>query len=237
MSEVDETIARARAAIERSRTRDAGPMLRRTTSRAEAERAKRFILLLGAGFAAIIGLVIFWSMVIGPVKAMGILLLLIAAAAVFFGSGILARGRPITLPQMQSGTLAAITDNSERWLMQQRRLLPPPARTLGDQIGARIAALQPMLANISDDTHEARELKRILGDELPDLVGRYQAVPANLRRTDRNGRVPEQDLVDGLGLIDQQIDNLSRGLGAVEMDKLSSQKRYLELRYQDDEQE
>lgn len=237
MSEVDETIVRARAAIERSRARDAGPVLRRTTSRAEVERAKRFVLLLGAGFAAIIGLVIVWSMVIGPVKAIGILLLLVAAAAVFFGSGILARGRPVAVAQMQSGSLAAIADNAERWLMQQRRLLPPPARTIGDQIGARIASLSPMLANISADTHEGRELRRILGDELPDLVSRYQAVPANLRATDRNGRVPQQDLVDGMTLIDQQIDTLARGLGAVEMDKLSSQKRYLELRYQDDEQE
>lgn len=232
MSEVDETIARARAAMERARAREAGPVLQRQTSRGEIERAKRFALLIGAGLAALIGLVIGWSLLIGPVKALGILMLILAAGAVFLGAGILSREAPVALKALKSGSLPAIADSTDRWLSQQRRALPAPAQTLTDQIGQRIAQLRPALEVIDEGTYEAVELKRIVGDELPDLLKRYQQVPANLRRENRNGRVPEQDLVDGLSLIDKEIATIGKSLGAVEMDRLASQKRYLETRYQ-----
>jgi hypothetical protein len=56
-----------------------------------------------------------------------------------------------------------------------------------------------------------------------------------LQGEERNGRVPEQDLVEGLRVLDQQIADVSRSMGVSQMDQLSSQKRYLELRYQDDQ--
>ena len=232
-SEVDLTIERAEAALERARHRATAPAV--IYSQAQLRRAKRFGVILGAGVVGLIAMVLGWSLLIGPVKALGIIMLIIAGFAMFVAAGLFSRDPAIRLDTIAQGPLPAIADKTDRWLSQQRLALPAPAQSLSDQIGARIAHLRPQLATINEQSLEAMELRRLIGEELPDLVTKYTAVPKNLRREDRNGRVPEDELIAGMRLLDTQIDGISRTIGAAEMDKLSSQKRYLELRYQGDE--
>lgn len=235
LSEVDRTIERANAALERARTRETSPAVSGRQHRAQIRRAQRFAAILGGGFAAILAVVIGWSLLFGVVSGLGILMLILAALAVFVVAGVWSRDPDIEVSSIARGSLPAIVDKTDRWLSQQRAALPAPAQTLSDQLGARIAALQPQLATIDEGSHEARELRRLMGDELPDLVTKYRQVPKHLQREERNGRVPEQELVEGLRVLDQQIADVSRNMGVAQMDQLSSQKRYLELRYQDDE--
>jgi hypothetical protein len=56
-----------------------------------------------------------------------------------------------------------------------------------------------------------------------------------MRRRDRNGRVADQELIDGMKLLEEEVDDLAQAIAARDMDSLSSHKRYLELRYRGDE--
>lgn len=233
VSEVDLQIERANAALERARSRTTAPSAAYT--RMQIRRAKRFGVMLGGGFVALVAIALFWAIVIGPIKALAILLLMVAAAGVFVAASLFSREPDIAIDRIAQGALPDIADKTDRWLAQQRRALPAPAQQLADQIGARIANLRPQLATIEAASPEAHELKRLMGEELPDLVTKYGSVPGHLRKEDRNGRVPEQELVDGMRLLDAEIDGIARTLGAADMDRLSSQKRYLELRYKGDD--
>ncbi|MEQ1726485.1 MAG: hypothetical protein ABL882_11235 [Sphingopyxis sp.] len=233
VSEVDLQIERANAALERARNRSQAPSIRQ--GQAQIARAKRFALMLGGGMAGLFALAIVWSLVFGAVSALGIIMLMIAGMAVFIAAGLFSRAADVRLDSIAQGPLLSIADKADRWLAQQRAALPAPAQSLSDQIGARIAALRPQLETLDAGAPEAVELRRLVGEELPDLVTKYSAVPKHLRAEERNGRVPEAELIAGLRLLDGEIEGLSKTLGVAEMDKLSSQKRYLELRYQGDE--
>ena len=72
---------------------------------------------------------------------------------------------------------------------EQRAALPAPAQTLADSLGDRIAALSPTLERIDAKSVEAAEIRRLVAEELPELVANYQRVPKAMRTIDRNGRV------------------------------------------------
>ena len=72
-----------------------------------------------------------------------------------------------------------------------------------------------------------------LADHLPELVTGYQSIPQPMRRAERNGRVPEQQLIDGLGVIDAESARMSEQLASGDLNKLATQNRFLELKYQE----
>ena len=79
----------------------------------------------------------------------------------------------------------------------------------------------------------AQDVRRLLSDHLPELVTGYQSIPQPMRREERNGRVPEQQLIDGLGVIDAEIARMSEQLASGDLNKLATQNRFLELKYQE----
>lgn len=129
--------------------------------------------------------------------------------------------------------LAALPLKTEIWLENQRKALPAPAVTLVDSIGVKLEALAPQLERLGEQEPAAQEIRRLLADHLPELVTGYQSIPAPLRREERNGRVPEKQLVEGLSVIDAEISRMSENLASGDLDKLATQNRFLELKYQE----
>ncbi|MBH1998707.1 MAG: hypothetical protein I8H96_06165 [Sphingomonadaceae bacterium] len=129
--------------------------------------------------------------------------------------------------------LAALPLKTEIWLENQRKALPAPAITLVDSIGVKLEALAPQLERLNPQEPAAQEVRRLLADHLPELVTGYQSIPQPLRREERNGRVPEKQLVDGLSVIDAEITRMSEQLASGDLDKLATQNRFLELKYQE----
>ena len=60
------------------------------------------------------------------------------------------------------------------------------------------------------------------------------ACPRALRGVERNGKTPDQQLVDGLKVIGGQIDEMAGQLAQGDLDALSTRGRYLEIKYQGD---
>ena len=236
-----EAVAAARQVRDRVR-RDHDPMLRRQRKRARRERlmrrARRFTMLAMIGVVTVLVSAIAWSLIVNPLGILGILLVMMLMIAVMVGAVAFSGERRVRAQAIgRAASLPQIAARADEYLHQQRRALPAPAQDLTDMIGQRLAGIGPQLERIDAGHPDARELRRLVGEELPDLIDKYRHIPAELRRADRNGRVPERDLIDGLELVDARIAEITHNLGADDMDRLSSHKRYLEMRYRDDKVE
>ena len=134
---------------------------------------------------------------------------------------------------LAAAPLTALPLQTEIWLDNQRKALPAPAVTLADSIGVKLETLGPQLERLSEQEPAAQEIRKLLSDHLPELVTGYESIPASLRREERNGRVPEQQLVEGLTVIDGELARISETLASGDIDKLAVQNRFLELKYQE----
>jgi hypothetical protein len=131
--------------------------------------------------------------------------------------------------------LAALPASTEEWLEQQRPMLPLAAQVQLDAIAQRLTALAPQLQGVDPQTVEAIEIRRLLGEELPDLVHGYQKVPEALRRRPlHDGPSPEGRLIEALATIDEQIDRLHHRFAEGDLHTLATHQRYLELKYKND---
>jgi hypothetical protein len=173
-----------------------------------------------AGFVAPIGIT-------GVMVALGVMLAAVVLIAALPGE------KPVRTEALADSALTALPLQTEIWLENQRKALPAPAVTLVDSIGVRLETLAPQLERLGEQEPAAQEIRRLLADHLPELVSGYQSIPAPLRREERNGRVPEKQLIEGLSVIDGEIARMSETLASGDLDKLAVQNRFLELKYQE----
>ncbi len=229
----DQAINSARASLERVRAVRVTPAKRQLQR--HVRRAQRFgAILLGGVVLVLIAAIIIG--LINPLGLVGVMMGMLAMIGVLAAAVVFSRETPVRAESIAKASLPQLAQATDRWLDQQRRALPAPAQTLADTIGERIAALGPQLEVLNTAAPQAAELRRLVGEELPELINSYTRVPVSMRRTDRNGRVAETELIDGMRLLDRQIDALSHDIAGQDMDRLSSHKRYLELRYEGDQQ-
>ena len=127
--------------------------------------------------------------------------------------------------------LKLLPQRTEEWLERQRPPCPRPAIRLVDGIGARLDALAPQLATLDSGVPIAAELRKLMAEELPELVSGYQRVPAALRRDESRGISPDRQLVEGLTVVDSELARLAGQLARGDLDRLATQNRYLELKY------
>jgi hypothetical protein len=180
------------------------------------------VLLVGAGIVgAIIDGIGFWG-----VMATGIL----GAAAAY----LLMRYPDMPMPTTESlrqtdlGTLAGKT---EIWLEAQRPMLPAPAISIVQDIGVRLDQLAPQLQTLNENDPASREVRKLVGEHLPELINGYKRIPESLKRKENSGKTPEQQLIDGLKVIDREIEAMTGQISRGELDKLATRERFLEIRY------
>ncbi|HEX7877453.1 MAG TPA: hypothetical protein VF489_12810 [Sphingobium sp.] len=168
-----------------------------------------------------------------PLGTTGVMVALGVMLAALLLIAVLPSERRVRTEALAATPLAALPLQTEIWLENQRKALPAPAVTLVDSIGVKLETLTPQLERLGEQDPAAQEVRKLLADHLPELVTGYQSIPPPLRREERNGRVPEQQLVDGLGVIDAEISRMSETLASGDIDKLAVQNRFLELKYQE----
>ena len=59
-------------------------------------------------------------------------------------------------------------------------------------------------------------------------------MPTALRGVERNGKTPDQQLADGLKVIDDQIAGMSAQLAEGDLNLLATRGRFLEIKYRED---
>lgn len=179
-------------------------------------------VILGAGIlGAVLDGIGFW----------GVMITAIAGAAAVF---VMMRYPEMPMPTTESlrqTDLETLAGKTEIWLEAQRPALPAPAVAIMQDIGVRLDQLAPQLQTLDDSNPAAREVRKLVGEHLPELINGYKRIPEPLKNKEHGGKSPDQQLVDGLKLIDREIEIMTGQIALGELDKLATKSRYLEIKY------
>jgi len=226
MSRSDRVLADAEAVLRRHSER--GQSL---SARARQRRNAGLMRKVKYAFWAVLA-VLLGSLVAGfvlPLGTTGVMIALGVMIAALLLIALLPTETKVKSEALAQTPLTALPLQTEIWLENQRKALPAPAITLVDSIGIKLETLAPQLERLDPQDPAAQDVRRLLSDHLPELVTGYQSIPQPMRREQRNGRVPEQQLIDGLGVIDAEIARMSEQLASGDLNKLATQNRFLEL--------
>lgn len=211
-----------RMARRRQQARNARAM--RTFRKIVLATAAIFIAVLAIGFVTPIGLF--------GVLAAAVAMILAWAAIIAWN------GREAEVPPerfVAQTDLAQLPARTDAWLERQRPALPAPAQRQLDQISLGLEQLGPQLAGLDTREPAAVEVRRLIGEELPELVRGYARVPDHLRRQPLNGGLtPDRQLAEGLATIGEELGRMNAQLATGDLHALATQQRYLELKYKGD---
>lgn len=226
------TMAEARQSLTRQR---AGGRRVASIGRGSAELKARhlkgklvrvMLALAGIVIAAMVA-----GTIIGGIGIEGLFLTVLVGFAVMFLLARYPRLKPPVQARLNEGDVRTMVARTELWLELQRPALPAPAVELVDQLGVQLDALGLQLEGLDPLQPAAVEVRKLVGEHLPEMVSSYRRIPAHLRQEDRGGRTPDQQLADGLGKISAEIDQVTRQLAAGDLDKLAVRGRYLDYKY------
>jgi hypothetical protein len=186
------------------------------------------ILLAVAGVwlaASVIGLVI------DGLGFAGLMAAVIATAAALYVFGNYPKMKVPRRSDLNRGDVRQLVGRTELWLEHQRPALPPPAVTLVDKIGVQLDALGLQLEHVDQHHPTTAEVRKLVGEHLPEMVDSYHKIPAHLRGEKRGGSSPDQQLTESLGKISEEIDSVTRQLAEGSLDDLAIRTRFLDYRY------
>ncbi len=227
----ERTLAEARASLNSQRAGGRRNSIGRRSAALKREHRFRKILRVFMAVVAIWVAAIAAGLILDGIGWTGIIVSMLAifAAVTIFGR----------YPRMKVPTRAALTGSdvkslvgrTELWLESQRPALPAPAVQLVDQIGLQLDALGLQLDGLTDNAPAAIEVRKLVGDHLPELVSTYTSIPRHLRGEAQAGRTPDQQLTESLGKISTEIDSVTRQLASGAIDNLAIKTRYLDYKY------
>ncbi|MFZ5744094.1 MAG: hypothetical protein ACOY7T_06395 [Pseudomonadota bacterium] len=184
---------------------------------------------------ATVGGIVFAAMVAGLIiDGIGVTGVLITMLAIFAALSFFAAVPKLKVPTreaLRGSDVKSLVGRTELWLESQRPALPAPAVQLVDTIGLQLDALGSQLDGLTDNAPAALEVRKLVGDHLPELISSYTAIPRHLRGEAQGGGSPDQHLVDSLGKISSEIDSVTRQLASGAIDNLAIKTRYLDYKY------
>jgi hypothetical protein len=104
-----------------------------------------------------------------------------------------------------------------------------------DDLGVQLDALGRQLEHVDPAHPAAAEVRKLVGEHLPEMIDAYRRIPDHLRREQRAGSSPDAQLAESLGKISREIDSVTRQLAEGSLDDLAIKSRYLDYRYGDAE--
>ena len=143
----DDILARAEDALRRhSRMTRLDQRARTRTLRSAKGRFSRlFWFLLGMAVA-----VPLWGLIVEPLGVGGILLAGLIAVTGSFLLLVFPRGTAGLSSDLPQTELAMLPLRTEEWLVDQRKMLPPPAQRLADGIGIKLEILSDQLRSLDE---------------------------------------------------------------------------------------
>lgn len=134
---------------------------------------------------------------------------------------------------LTKGDVRDMVGKTELWLEHQRTDLPAPAARIVEEMGAQLDSLGSQLETV-DQTHPAvKEVRKLVGEILPETIDSYRKIPSHLRNEARAGSTPDKQVTESLSKISREIDSVTRQLADGALDDLAIKTRYLDYKYSD----
>jgi hypothetical protein len=222
---------------QRDDSRDLGTMVRRRPARRGTAATARKITHIAIAVAVVLVGMVVLGLVIDGIGLTGLFvaLALMLAATLFIGLRPSPAARPVA-PFKEDMSNQAVVQRLGTLLSRHRAQLPPVAGQRADAIAAQLPMLERQLADLNPLDPLAQDARRLIGQHVPDLITRYERVPAQYRRErDGDGMSVDERLVSGLDAARSAIDDLGRQLSRQEVDEFQTQGRFVESRYRSDE--
>jgi hypothetical protein len=229
---VDEAIARFDEVVARydGTSVEATTARRRYYQRSARSIAKR-IAGMGAAIAALIVATIAFGLIVGPIGINGLfvvafLTLVILLLFSFWPS------EPKRVEYSEQLPTKTVVRQLDGLLVRERAALPAPAARRVDEISATLPLLESRLAEIDVLDPLAQDARRLMGKHLPELIERYERVPAAYRQErDGEGLTVDERLVSSLDAARGTLDDIAARLAEGERQKFETQGRFIESRY------
>ena len=132
---------------------------------------------------------------------------------------------------INKGNVQQMVGRTELWLESQRPALPAPAAKIVSDMGVQLEALGLQLEGVDQNHPKAREVRSLVGEQLPEMIDSYRRIPAHMRTEERAGSTPDQQLTESLGKISGEIDSITRQLAEGSLDDLAIKHRYLDYKF------
>ena len=230
---VDQAIARFDEVMGRiDRTAASRSAERRVQTRGIAA-AGRKLANVGMALGVLLAATLVFGLVVGPIGITG----LFVVAALMFLAVILFSVWPLERPIVEykeDMPNQAVVQRLEGMLVRKRPALPAPAASRIDAISAQLPLLESRLSETAILDPLAQDARRLMGKHLPELIERYERVPAAYRRErDGDGLTVDERLVAGLDAAKTALDELGRKLAHEDLTAFESKGRFIESRYRD----
>ena len=188
---------------------------------------------IGMAIAALVVATIGFGLVVGPIGWTGLFIVVVLTLLIllFFGLKPLEPKRVEYNDQLPTKTVVQQLDSM---LARRRSALPAPAARRVDAISQQLPLLESRLSEVDALDPIAQDARRLMGKHLPDLIDRYERVPA-LYRTEKDGEGLSVDerLVSGLEAARQALDEIGAKLAQEDVNAFQTQGRFIETRYKD----
>jgi len=232
---VDEAIARFDELIARfdGKTPAAIGAARRDYARDIHAVGKR-IANMGMAIGGLIVATIAFGLIVGPIGWTGLFVVavLMLFLMLFFSVWPTEPKRVVYTDQLPTRTVVQQFDS---YLHRQRRALPAPAAQRVDAISAQLPLLESRLEQVDVLDPLAQDARRLMGKHLPDLIDRYEKIPAAYRNErDGGGMTVDERLLSSLDAAREALDDIGSKLRKDDLAAFETQGRFIESRYKDE---
>ena len=212
---------------------DQGQALRRRHYGRTARSVGKRIGIVVAAVAALIVATIAFGLIVGPIGQAGLFIVALAILAIL----VLASAWPSEPKRVEYNEqlpTRAVVQQLESLLVRKRPALPAPALRQADQLSAHLPLLESRLSELDPLDPLAQDARRLMGKHLPELIERYERLPATERGgRDGGGLTADERLAEGLGAMRGALDEIAGRLVQRDRDALETQGRFIESRYKD----
>ena len=193
----------------------------------------RRLVNMGMALAVLIAATIGFGLFVAPIGWTGLFVvaMLTMCVMVFFSSW---PSEPKRVAYSEEMPTKQVVQQLDSYLVRQRPALPAPAARRVDAIGSQLPLLEAKLASVDPLDPLAQDARRLMGKHLPDLIERYERVPAAYRNErDGEGLTVDDRLVSGLVAARQALDDIGQKLAREDLSAFETQGRFIESRYKD----
>jgi hypothetical protein len=229
---VDQAIARFDEVVARhdGTSRQAAASARRGYAR-NLKAAGRRVANIGMALIALAVATIGFGLFVNPIGWAGLFLVAIATMFILFFFSVWP-GEPKRIAYSDQLPTRTLVQQLDRVLGRERRALPAPAAQQLDAISAQLPMLEARLEQVAPLDPLAQDARRLMGKHLPELIERYERIPAAYRsERDGEGLTVDERLLAGLGAAREALDDIGARLARDDLTAFETQGRFIESRY------